>query len=287
MQPWTCIHIGNALISASPSMAAFPWDHSTSPMPAVYDLRSPLPETPLWLRRSSWLPQPMPETPLWLRRSSWLPQPMTGWRNCQHDTPLGALCSSPTSWSTQARTVMLNSKCPKGAFQGFSLQFPLHCPVLVALQLSQSDHFQKVLQQHFLQQELGLSYEGSCFVLDWENQTSSLRPTLTAPLVAALLQPLLRPHAMNPRYGVVKVKEKQDPRKEETSDNIRRWKLTWALCNDNACHLCSYVTWQAGARKATWQLLHNMAAVFANTKTHSGPKQIIVYHGHETTLPTS
>ena len=35
--------------------------------------------------------------------------------------------------------------------------------------------------------------------------------------------------------------------------------------------------------KATWQLLHNMAAVFANTKTHSGPKQIIVYHGHETT----
>jgi len=30
-------------------------------------------------------------------------------------------------------------------------------------------------------------------------------------------------------------------------------------------------------------ILHNMAAVFANTKTHSGPKQIIVYHGHETT----
>ena len=29
--------------------------------------------------------------------------------------------------------------------------------------------------------------------------------------------------------------------------------------------------------------MHNMAAVFANTKTHSGPKQIIVYHGHETT----
>ena len=26
-----------------------------------------------------------------------------------------------------------------------------------------------------------------------------------------------------------------------------------------------------------------MAAVEANTKTHSGPKQIIVYHGHETT----
>ena len=79
-------------------------------------------------------------------------------------------------------------------------------------------------------------------------------------------------------------KKNKTSEKEETSDNIRRWKLTWALCTDNACHLCSYVTWQAGARKATWQLLHNMAAVFANTKTHSGLKQIIVYHGHETTL---
>ena len=79
-------------------------------------------------------------------------------------------------------------------------------------------------------------------------------------------------------------KKNKTSKKEETSDNIRRWKLTWALCTDNACHLCSYVTRQAGARKATWQLLHNMAAVFANTKTHSGLKQIIVYHGHETTL---
>ena len=71
-------------------------------------------------------------------------------------------------------------------------------------------------------------------------------------------------------------KKNKTSKKEETSDNIRRWKLTWALCTDNA--------WQTGARKATWQLLHNMAAVFANTKTHSGLKQIIVYHGHETTL---
>jgi len=36
--------------------------------------------------------------------------------------------------------------------------------------------------------------------------------------------------------------------------------------------------------RAHGKLSHNMAAVFVNTKTHFGLKQIIVYHIHETTL---
>ena len=36
--------------------------------------------------------------------------------------------------------------------------------------------------------------------------------------------------------------------------------------------------------RAHGKLSHNMAAVFVNTKTHFGLKQIIVYHVHETTL---
>ena len=35
--------------------------------------------------------------------------------------------------------------------------------------------------------------------------------------------------------------------------------------------------------RAHGKLSHNMAAVFVNTKTHFGLKQIIVYHVHETT----
>ena len=104
---------------------------------------------------------------------------------------------------------MPNSKSPKGAFQGFLLPLPLHCPALVLLQLSQFDHFQEVLQPYFLQQEFGLSCEGSCFVLDWENSISFLHRPSTGSKVLAPLRTLLRPHAINPRYGVVKTKRKK------------------------------------------------------------------------------
>ena len=61
-------------------------------------------------------------------------------------------------------------------------------------------------------------------------------------------------------------KKNKTSKKDETSDNIRGWKLTWALFKDNACHLCSYVTWQAGARKGTWQTFTQHGSCFCKHK---------------------
>ena len=61
------------------------------------------------------------------------------------------------------------------------------------------------------------------------------------------------------------------PKRRKQVTTSEGWKLTWALFKDNACHWCSFVTWQAGARKGTWQTFTQHGSCFCKHKNSLRP----------------
>ena len=62
------------------------------------------------------------------------------------------------------------------------------------------------------------------------------------------------------------------PKRRKQVTTSKGCKLTWALFKDNACHLCSYVTLQAGARKGTWLTFTQHGSCFCKHKNSLRPQ---------------
>ena len=79
-------------------------------------------------------------------------------------------------------------------------------------------------------------------------------------------------------------KKNKASRKQETSDNIQRMKTYVSIGPQTMRVTCAAVSLDKLEKGHMDTLSHNMAAVFENTKTLFGLKQIKVCHVHETTL---
>ena len=107
----------------------------------------------------------------------------------------------------------------------------------------------------------------------WIKEESNLDLKRTLVLGHLCIDTLVSKREGDERERVGGKRKTRPPTTRKQVTTSKGCKLTWALLkdSDNACHLCSCVTWQAGARNGAWQTFTQHGSCFCKHKNSFRP----------------